>query len=247
MKSQIEDDESDSSIEETSSPVLNSPPSSKSTPRQSSLSILSSKPQLSTSQTLSIFPPEFRLDSQSPPTRNMLSATSTEAKSPQIPENIPLPESPTLFKFGDQNAYSQPPAPATFHLNLPDQSTPKNNVSSLTSSTPTISPTPTRIPADSSRLSSTDRILQSSVMPNMRNLNLGHSLNSSVATSSDIESQTSRRSSQSSKREILRRNPRHREHIFAKVHKAKVQRQKLELREQMKLELYDIKRREGVY
>jgi sentrin-specific protease 1 len=244
MKSRIQDDESDSSIEETSSPVLNSPPSSKSTPRQSSLSILSS--QLSTSQTLPISSPESRLDSQSPPTRDTSSATSTKAKSPQIPENIPLPESPTLFKFGDQNAYSQPSAPVTFHLNLPDQSTPKNNLSSFASSTPTISPTPTRIPADSSRPSSTDRTLQSNVMPNMRKLNLGHSLNSSVATSSDIESQTSRRSSQSSKRDPLRRNPRHREHIFAKVHKAHVQRQKLELREQLKLELFDMKRREGV-
>lgn len=63
----------------------------------------------------------------------------------------------------------------------------------------------------------------------------------------DLGSQPSRASSQSSKRETLRRNPRKREHIFAKVHKANVKRQRLEQREQITLEIYETKRKIGAW
>ncbi|CAA7264723.1 unnamed protein product [Cyclocybe aegerita] len=107
-----------------------------------------------------------------------------------------------------------------------------------------------KIPASSSRSTEpADRMLRNTVVPTMADLRLDRSLNSSQLSKNSTpfslqsDTRTSSRASNTSKRHPLRH--RNREHIFAKVHKANVQRAKLELRESMVMQLYQIKRRSG--
>lgn len=236
-------DDSDSSVK-TPSDIIDSTSSTSSTPRQSSLPL---HPQSTmSSQTRPISPPSFNFDFQAMSTPSAPSGS----KSALQPEGIPLPPTPTKSTHTKTPSLSNS-IPISFHADLPKQSTPRYDHTSFTSSTSGV--TPTRIPAGQPPLPSTDSVLYQSVVPNMRNLQLDGSFTSttpSVFSESqmDIGSQTSRRSSQSSSRQgQLRRNPRKREHIYSKVHKASVQRQHLELQEHIKRDIYDIRLRQGVY
>ncbi|KAF8971539.1 hypothetical protein BDZ97DRAFT_1753332 [Flammula alnicola] len=250
MKSESE--QSESPVESPPSIPFDSSTSSLSTPRQRLLPLVNSD-GTSPPRKRPVSPPKYAMD---PAERSNSYLIVNVSKYARRPEDVPLPVTPP----GPKSSYQNLPSPSPLTLSYPSEIL--NTSALLNRSTPFGSSTPTtsfkRIPTEPSIHPSPDNVLKNHVVPNMKNLRLGNSLASSALSSQtsnlsslledsqlDLGSQTSRRSSQSSKRDPLRRNLRNREHIFSKVHKASVRRNHLQLREEITRELYEITRRTG--
>ena len=239
-----EEADSDSSTSQLPSEPMDTASTTSTTPRQLSPTRPPQVASTSTPMTQPISPPMSATD---PPPR----ATSSAIQ----PEDIPLPPSPMKLSSHSRTPSHPTNMPISFHPDPRMHSTPGATPASLATprTTPPSSPTPTptRTPAQLPTPPSTDTELQHSVVPRMRELQLGQhpppqtSQPPSVFSDSqmDLGSQTSRHPSQPSKRD--RHNFRKRDHIFAKVHKANVKRQRVEQRETIILEIYLTKRKAG--
>ncbi|KAF5312809.1 hypothetical protein D9619_003351 [Psilocybe cf. subviscida] len=166
------------------------------------------------------------------------------------PEEVPLPPSPHKPTF--QGASSPPRSQNTSYNFIS-----KNMSSQSTSRRDSGSSTPVIFLESSQNSSPTGRVLKENITPSLRNLNLdglstsredwGSITPSSVASKSATvsTSNTPRRTAQSLRLDPSRRKPRRRDHIYMSVHKAKLKREKQELREKLTNQIFQEKRKQG--